>query len=138
MRFPLAAEAYWVLVVATVRRRRFTMLALPAILRSPPSADGGNHNEGDLIMAAQRALRLAERTVPVRLSCLQRTVALYWLLSRRGIAVEPRIGVRNVAADLEAHAWLEFRGRILNSSATHCRQYHVLRPATSTATEPAS
>jgi hypothetical protein len=46
------------------------------------------------------------------MTCLRRSLALQWLLRRRGIDTELRFGVRRVAGDpgLEAHAWLERHG----------------------------
>src|SRR4051794_3899604 len=126
MRLPLIVDAYRLAVLATLRRREFTAVAVPAITRptDSPSGDDDEH----IIAAAQRALRWSEYAVPGRLTCLQRTVALYRLLTRRGVATRPQIGVRKQGDDLEAHAWLEYQGRIVNSSVAHCRQYEALRP----------
>jgi Transglutaminase-like superfamily len=126
MRLPLVVDAFGLVVLATLRRRRFTALAVPAIAQ-PADPPGGDDDER-VIAAAQRALRWAEYAVPGRLTCLQRTVALHRLLTRQAVATRPQIGVRKQGDDLEAHAWLEYRGRIVNSSVAHCRQYQALRP----------
>ena len=39
---------------------------------------------------------------------------LWWLLRRRGMESELRIGVRKKAEVLEAHAWVEYQGCVLN------------------------
>lgn len=44
-------------------------------------------------------------------TCLVRSLTLWWLLARRGIRSEIQFGVQKAAADLEAHAWLEWNGR---------------------------
>jgi hypothetical protein len=76
--------------------------------------------------AADRARRLAwavdavERRVPWRANCLDRSVTLWWLLLRCGIASELRIGVRRRpgtpvgSRTLDFHAWIERDGDVLN------------------------
>jgi Transglutaminase-like superfamily len=53
-------------------------------------------------------------------SCLEKSLVLWWQLSRRGIAAEMRIGARKEAGRFEAHAWVELGDVILNDSGeTH-------------------
>jgi hypothetical protein len=47
-------------------------------------------------------------------SCLSRSLVLWWLLRWRGLAGELRIGVRKHRDQLQAHAWVEYRDRVLN------------------------
>lgn len=49
-------------------------------------------------------------------SCLERSLVLWWLLGRRGIAADLRIGARKDAGCFEAHAWVEYAGTVLNGS----------------------
>ena len=49
--------------------------------------------------------------------CLPRSTTLWWMLGRRGIASELRIGVRKEDNIFKAHAWLECQGIVLNDSA---------------------
>lgn len=68
---------------------------------------------------AQRAARLvavAAAEGPYHANCLERSLILWWLLERRGVACQLRIGVRKQADRLEAHAWVELDGAILNDS----------------------
>ena len=58
-------------------------------------------------------------------NCLSRSVTLWWLLRRRRIASELRIGVRKEGETLLAHAWVEQHGRPLNDSEAVCRRYAV-------------
>lgn len=69
------------------------------------------------IEAAQRVARVVEigaRRGPVDGTCLKRSLALWWLLGRRGIESDLRIGVRSKEETLEAHAWVERGGIVLN------------------------
>ena len=43
-------------------------------------------------------------------TCLERSLALWWLLARKGIATQLRIGARKSGEKFEAHAWVERNG----------------------------
>lgn len=58
-----------------------------------------------------------------RANCLQRSFVLWWLLRRRGIDTQLRIGVRKRGARFEAHAWLEYDGIVLNDDADISTRY---------------
>ena len=47
-------------------------------------------------------------------NCLTRSLYLWWLLRRRGVRSELRIGVRLGDGALEAHAWVEHAGIPVN------------------------
>jgi hypothetical protein len=47
-------------------------------------------------------------------NCLTRSLYLWWLLRRRGVRCELRIGVRLAESALEAHAWVEHAGVPVN------------------------
>ena len=56
-------------------------------------------------------------------NCLQRSLALWWFLGRRGIPSDLRIGVRrrprtegDRALDFEFHAWVEHTGVVVNDA----------------------
>lgn len=59
---------------------------------------------------AARMVRIAARYSLIRLNCLPRSLTLWWLLRRQGIAVDLRIGVTPKEGRLEAHAWVELQG----------------------------
>jgi hypothetical protein len=66
---------------------------------------------------AQRIARLvaiAAHHGLYRATCLRQSLALWWLLRRRGIPAELRIGVRKDSGDLQAHAWVEHAGAPLD------------------------
>lgn len=66
--------------------------------------------------SASRMLDAASRRGIVRGNCLSRSIALSWLLRRRGIPAQLRIGARKIDSQLEAHAWIEVAGRAINDS----------------------
>src|SRR6516162_80725 len=46
-------------------------------------------------------------------SCLEVSLALWWLLARQGIASDLRVGIRKDGEKFEAHAWIECSGATL-------------------------
>jgi hypothetical protein len=70
----------------------------------------------------ERAVRVASRMVPCA-TCLTQALALNHLLSRDGHASTVQIGVRQDAGEFAAHAWVEWVGGPLLSSATEVSRY---------------
>lgn len=70
-----------------------------------------------------RLVGVAARRGLVRTSCLQHALVLWTLLKRHGFDAAIRFGVRKNEAALEAHAWVELDGRVLNDSADIREQY---------------
>jgi hypothetical protein len=73
---------------------------------------------GHQMLDVRRALRVVRclgSDGPFRGNCLSRSLVLCWLLRRRGIQCELRIGVDRKAADFRAHAWVEVDGIPLNA-----------------------
>lgn len=138
MRLGLYVEAYVLIILVTLRLRasggRSVFHAAPHPER--PTRRYSAAEEERIIEAARRALHLAECTIPIRLSCLQRALVLQQLLGRRGIASRLRIGVRLRGARLDAHAWLEHRGRVLHGSPDHPSQYQPLQATSDTVPFP--
>lgn len=58
----------------------------------------------------------AARHLPINLNCLDRSMALWWLLRSRGLAAELRLGGRKRSGRFEAHAWVEIGGARLDAA----------------------
>lgn len=56
-------------------------------------------------------------------TCLEKSLALWWLLGRRSIASELCIGARKTDGKLEAHAWVERQGIAVNEPEQLHRHY---------------
>jgi hypothetical protein len=76
-------------------------------------------------MRLGQLLDIASRHGPYRATCLRQSLALWWLLRRRGLPAELRIGVAKVDAQMQAHAWVELAGRVINDRATVADDYAV-------------
>ena len=71
---------------------------------------------GELVYIAARHT-LGPRT------CLTRSLLLGWLLRRRGVESQLRIGVRLTQGVLDAHAWVECEGVPVNDRANVSAQF---------------
>jgi transglutaminase-like putative cysteine protease len=54
-----------------------------------------------------------------RAKCLEQSLALYYLLRRQGVAVAYCQGVQPYP--FRAHAWVEYRGQVINDVPEHAR-----------------
>ena len=61
-----------------------------------------------------RMVNAAANRGPVKANCLPRSLTIWWLLRRQGLDCELRLGVKPRDAAIQAHAWVEHRGEVLN------------------------
>jgi hypothetical protein len=73
--------------------------------------------------ATARLMRAAAQHGLYPANCLEQSLALWWLLRRRGIESHLRIGVRKAARQLEGHAWVEVAGAALDEPQDSQRAY---------------
>jgi hypothetical protein len=71
----------------------------------------------------------ADRHGLVHPSCLAKSLTLWWLLGRQGIASHLRIGIRKEKEKFEAHAWVECDGAALNEPDEHHHHYSAFDAA---------
>jgi hypothetical protein len=69
---------------------------------------------------------MAGRAVPFSSTCLTRSLALVWLLRRRGVHSELRLGVRTIDDGVGSHAWVECEGRPVNDVPVVTGRFTVL------------
>lgn len=65
-----------------------------------------------------RMVLAATRHSFLQATCLERSLALWWLLARYGVATRLRIGVQSANGKLEAHAWVERDGAAIGEPET--------------------
>jgi hypothetical protein len=73
----------------------------------------------------------ADRHGFVHPSCLAKSLTLWWLLGRQGIASHLRIGIRKENEKFEAHAWVECDGAALNEPDEQHHHYSAFDGALS-------
>ena len=83
----------------------------------------GNRVDDERVSVVVRMVNAAARHGWGRPTCLEKSLALWWLLRRQGIASSVRIGARTAGGKLEAHAWVERDGTALNEPAGEHRHY---------------
>ena len=108
----------------------FALLGVPrtqAILRRWALARrrSGASDPATLIANARRAQFLIKRDTGIGGSCLVRSLTLWAMLLRRGVAAELRVGMRRTDGRVEGHAWLEYSGAPLNERASVVRTYSI-------------
>ena len=89
----------------------------------PLSPQYSGDQGGETMRLAARARRsawlvdVAARRGPWPANCLQRSMTLWYLLRRHGVASELCIGARKAGERFDAHAWVEWGGEVLNDAA---------------------
>ena len=84
------------------------------IQRNPIAARQASPMQQNDVLALAEAVNIAARHTPFHTTCLTRSLLLYWLLRRRGVSSELRIGVNLSSGTLKAHAWVECAGQPVN------------------------
>ena len=103
-------------------RRWQAVLARLAPL-SEAGAAGFSEASIECARGVARIVQVASREGLSHANCLEQSIVLWWLLRHRGIQGHLRIGVRKQADRLEAHAWVELPGCVLNDAEDVHRHY---------------
>jgi len=122
----LRAVAVLPLISLSLRLRGFR--STQATLQKGMVSAAPSHNPPDSATAASMALiaRMVRSAAYRSLgtpTCLEKSLALWWLLGRRGIASSLRIGARKTGDKFEAHAWVECNGVALNEPEQTPKHY---------------
>lgn len=86
---------------------------------SPRETNRGKRGDPTQLKSAQEIARLAHsaaRHILLPTNCLDQSMALCWMLRRRGAPAELRFGARKQEGQFEAHAWVEVGGVVLNEA----------------------
>jgi hypothetical protein len=109
----LAAEASAVLAVVAI------VLHLLPFQRAIRCASGGASGPGagpsiEALRRIERSVERAAQRVPWRTVCLQKGLALQWMLRRRGVDARLHYGIgKDDAGALCAHVWVSVGGTLL-------------------------
>jgi hypothetical protein len=120
----LRAAVLLPVVALSLRWRGFrtTQAALQRFL-SNVNLDQDSARVSERAALTAHMVNAADRHGLAHSSCLAKSLALWWLLGRQGIASHLRIGIRKENEKLEAHAWVERDGVALNEPDEHHRHY---------------
>jgi Transglutaminase-like superfamily len=101
-------------------QRSLQNLSVPSNAGKYPGEDVAS---GERVKMAARMVNAASRYGWGQPSCLEKSLALWLLLQRQGMASSVRIGARKVDGNFEAHAWVERDGVALNEPTDEHRHY---------------
>jgi hypothetical protein len=111
--------ALWLLPACSAALRVLGLARVQRMLASIPAAPG----DAPEARRISYCVDAAARQLPIRSSCLTRSLVLQGLLARRGVASAVRVGVRLANGQLDAHAWVEYAGVPLNDAADVGERY---------------
>jgi len=77
-----------------------------------------------MVQATEYAVAMAGALYPGRAKCLEQSLAVYYLLGRRGAPVRFRMGVQS--HPFLAHAWVEYQGQPITDVAEHVKWFAPL------------
>lgn len=75
--------------------------------------NGTVQNQSNEVKRYKRLLFLFYAKFPFAGKCLARSIALWFLLKRKGIETDLRFGMKKENGKLLAHAWVEYKGKPL-------------------------
>ena len=128
----LSCAQQWIVVKASILLpcfwiglHLFGLRRLQVWLQHPPSPAGAPLSLDD-VMAIGNLVNIAGRHALCPVTCLTRSLLLDWMLHRRGVASQLRIGVRITQRAFEAHAWVEVAGVPANDRPDIGEQFALL------------
>jgi hypothetical protein len=119
-------EAWWMLFGFHLALRWASYDHLITLTRplSEEKADSSS-----ILVFAQRLKRLvdlASRLHLLPMTCLVKAFTLRWMLGRRGIPSQLRLGASKTLAEIHAHAWVEINGQTVGESEDITERFKVL------------
>lgn len=96
-------------------------------LDRPTPGQGDAAGRAALVQSTGETVALAAAHLPLyRPTCLTRSLVLRYLLQRRGVAADLRLGVATLGGRFAAHAWVEHDGQVINDSPDVARRFAPL------------
>lgn len=111
----------WLLPITACHLRLIGLRNVERMMKLQVWSDQGPASEGAsnrtrITNAARRMTEAASRYGVTRGNCLSKSIVLWHLLRRHNLGATLCVGGRKAGDALEAHAWVELDGRILDGS----------------------
>lgn len=90
---------------------------------SPATRQADSDSLNKQIALTAHMVNAADRHGLVHPSCLVKSLTMWWLLGRKGITSQLRVGIRKESGNFEAHAWVEREGMALNEPEERHHHY---------------
>ena len=100
----------------------FGLGRMQAWLQRPTPATDASLSMNEIARLAA-LVNSAAGLAPIPATCLTRSLLLGWMLQRRGVTSQLRIGVRMNQGKLDAHAWVEYAGVPINDQPDVGQQF---------------
>lgn len=111
----------WVELALRLRGMRWTQAWLARFIPTTAIQDGIAPDALNLVV------RRAAGAGPYRATCLRQSLVLWWLLQRRGVACEIKIGATTATGRFSAHAWVEWDGG-QSDTPRRLKHFSVFKP----------
>ena len=124
------AQAWVMLLLVDIGLRTMPFLRLKSLLeKTHVGKIAGDPQQ--VILRFNRLVEIASHNHLYKITCLRQALVLQWLLRRRGLETDLKIGVRKEDDLLAAHAWVEYKGTFIGQSQGQLARSHaVLDPRT--------
>lgn len=112
----LLIQSWWLLTYfhLSLRRVGFEQLQKQFTLTTGEKIDPSQSLE--IAWTLQKLVYMASRIHLLRLACLDRACTLQWMLGKREIPSELRIGISRSQVNIYAHAWVEVAGQAVGEA----------------------
>ena len=103
--------------------RRWKELIGRLLVPGRPAQDVEPAAQFEIATQILRAVKSVELHGPLTPNCLERSMVFWFLLRRAGVDGQLHIGARKNGSRLEAHAWVELAGQVLNDTTDVHQHY---------------
>ena len=123
----LLVQAWFLLLAFDMALRVLPFRKVQGWIKSPGQKEISTVEAERIIQRSSDFVDLVARHHLYPMTCLRRSLALQWLLSRSGLDTSLQFGVRRENGKLQAHAWLEHQGQVIDKTPIPIEQYANLK-----------
>jgi len=123
----LLVQAWSLLLAIDIGLRILPFRKVQGWIRPPHQKEKSELEAERIIQRSSGFLDLAARHHLYPMTCLRRSLTLQWLLSRAGLYTTLQFGVRRENGNLQAHAWLDYQGQVIDKNPIPTEQYANLK-----------
>jgi uncharacterized membrane protein (UPF0136 family) len=120
------AEAWWVLLGYSLALHLVSYQRLESSLKLVAGNLVDSTNSLAVAYRLERLVWLASRLHLLSITCLLRAFTLRWMLRRRGIPADLRIGVNRSRIGIHAHAWVDVNGQAVGEPEDITDRFSIL------------
>jgi len=105
-----------------------TRSLLAALTPGQTDTDNSATEQLKIAQRVTKIVTIAANRAPYRANCLGKSLAVWWLLARRGIIATLEIGTRKNNDGLDAHAWVSLDNIPLEQDTARYESFDSLTP----------